>query len=56
MLNESAAPRAKTHGPPHASEGGTLRSIPRYAPNELQGLPTSHSLTVLKPIAFCEGG
>jgi hypothetical protein len=39
-----------------ASKDGTLRSIPYYAHNELQGLPIPHSSTVLKPVAFCEGG
>ena len=46
----------KPMAPPHASKGGTLRSIPHYAPNELRGVPTSHSSTVLKPVALCEGG
>ena len=46
----------KPMAPPHASKGGTLRSIPHYAPNELRGVPTSYSSTVLKPVALCEGG
>jgi hypothetical protein len=36
----------KPVAPPHASKGGTLRSIPHYAPNELRGVP---------PLAFIHG-
>jgi hypothetical protein len=36
----------KPVAPPHASKGGTLRSIPHYAPNELRGVP---------PLAFTHG-
>jgi hypothetical protein len=28
----------KPLAPPHASKGGTLRSLPHYAPNELRGV------------------
>jgi len=47
----------KPMAPPHASEGGTLRSIPHYATYELRGVTLpSHSSTVLRPVGFCEGG
>jgi hypothetical protein len=36
----------KSLAPPHASKGGTLRSIPHYAPNELRGVT---------PLAFIHG-
>jgi len=36
----------KPVAPPHASEGGTLRSIPYYAPSELRRVPSPHSSTV----------
>jgi len=43
--------------PPHALKGGTLRSIPHHAPNELLGgTHLAFPSTVLKPVAFCEGG
>ena len=33
--------------PPHASEGGTLRSIPHYPTYELQGVPF-HRISILR--------
>jgi len=38
--------RLKPMAPPHASGGGTLRSILHYVLNELPGVPSSHSSTV----------
>jgi len=47
----SATTLVEPHGlapvvPPHASGGGTLRSIPYYAPSELRRVPSSHSSMV----------
>jgi hypothetical protein len=36
----------KPMAPPHASPGGTLRSIPHYVPQELRRVLSSHSSTV----------
>jgi len=38
--------RLKPMAPPHASGGGTLRSILHYVLNELPGVSSSHSSTV----------
>jgi hypothetical protein len=38
--------RLKPVAPPHASESGTLRSIPYYAPSELRRVSSLHSSTL----------
>ena len=52
LESDSGEPTAvEPHGPkpvvtPHATEGGTLRSKPYYAPSELRRVPSSRSSTV----------
>jgi len=46
----------KPVAPPHASQGGTLRSTPYYALSELRRVPSPHSSTVWETVAFCVGG
>jgi hypothetical protein len=43
---EVEPPRAKAPGSSTCFEGGTLRSTPHYAPQELRRVPSSHSSTV----------
>jgi hypothetical protein len=46
LLIEVEPPRAKARGSSTCFEGGTLRSTPHYAPQELRRVPSSHSATV----------
>jgi len=42
----------KPLAPPHASKGGTLRSILHYAPNELRGVTPLAFIHGLKVLGF----